>query len=137
MTHSEHLETIHADSGKHDYAYIEMERVFKKLNAVHNPKNKDPFWKRNITHVNSDWRDGCISFSYDEEIIDIHEFIAKHGDIVDKEIEIILVEEFEKAIINDEQEDEIFIKKRKEYNYIWKPLEPWEKELYDYMETCD
>ena len=136
MTHSDDLKTVHADSGKHDYICVEMERVFKKLNAVHNPKNEKPFWKKDITHVNSNWRDGCVSFNYDKEIIDIHEFIAKHGDIVDKEIESILIEEFEKSIINDEQEDKVVVKKEKEYNYIWKPLDLWEKELYNYMETC-
>ena len=136
MTHSEHLETIHASSGKHDYAYIEMERVFRKLNAVHNPKNKNPFWKKNITHVNPNWRDSCVSFIYDEEIINIHEFSAKYSAIIDKEIETILIEEFEKSIINSGQEDEIVVKKEKEYNYVWKPLEQWEEELYDYMETC-
>lgn len=135
MTQSDYFETIHVGSDRHDYVYVEMERIYKKLNAVYNPKNRNPFWKRDTTHITSDWKNSCVSFSY-EEIIDIHKFIAKYGDIVDKEIKIILIEEFEKSIINDEQRDEIIVKKRKKYRYTWPPLKSWEEELYDYMETC-
>lgn len=135
MAHSDCFEIIHTDSNRYDYTYIEMERVYKKVNAAYNPKNKNPFWKRDITHVNPDWRDSYVSFE-SAEIINIHEFSAKHGTIIDKEIEIILIEEFEKTIIKDEQKDEVIVEKRKKSRYTWPSLEPWEEELYDYMETC-
>jgi hypothetical protein len=135
MTHSDYFETIHAGSDRYDYTYVEMERVYKKLNAVYNPKNKNPFWKRNITGVNPNWRNNCVSFSA-SEIISIREFSAKHSAIIDKEIEIILIEEFEKSIINSGQKNEVVVEKRKRSRYMWPPLESWEEKLYDYMETC-
>jgi hypothetical protein len=135
MTHSEYLETIHGGHGVCDFAYIEMERVLSKLNAVYNPKNKTPFWKRDIAHINPNWRNNCVSFDYEEEIvsIDLRDFSIKHGEAIDKEIEIILIEEFEKAIIKSEEKDEIVIEKDK-HRYMWNP---WEEELYDYIDkTC-
>lgn len=136
MACSEHLETVHGGHGVCDYTYIEMERVHGKLNAIYNPKNKNPFWKRNIAHINSNWRNSCVSFDYEEEIvsIDLRDFLIKHGEAIDKEIEIILIEEFEKTIIKNEEENEIVIEEKKEYRYMWSP---WEEELYKYMdETC-
>lgn len=135
MTRSDYFETIHAGSDKYDYTYVEMERVYKKLNAVYNPKNKKPFWKRDITHVNPNWRDSYVSFNAGE-IINIHEFSAKHSAIIDKEVKIILIEEFEKTIIKNEQKDKVVVEERKKSRYIWPPLESWEEELYAYMETC-
>lgn len=137
-TWPEQLETIYGGSDKYDFVYTEMERIYKKLNAVYNPKNKKPFWKKNITHINSNWRDSCVSFDCNEEIVvvNLHEFLKKHGTDIDEEIELTLIKKFEKAIMEDENENQIVTKKRKEYNYLWEPLEPWEEDLYDYMETC-
>lgn len=137
MEHSEYLETIHGGHGVCDFAYIEMERVHNKLNAIYNPKNKKPFWKKNIIHINPNWRDNCVSFDYEEEIIsiDLHDFSIKYGAAIDKEIEIILIEKFEKAIIKNNKEDEIVIEKKEEHRYMWNP---WEEELYDYIDKiCD
>lgn len=137
ITWPEQLETVYGSSDKHDFIYIEMERIYKKLNAMYNPKNKEPFWKKNTTHINSNWRDSCVSFNYDKEIVivNLHEFLKSHGADIDKEIELALIKEFEKAIMKDNK-NEIVTKKRKEYNYLWEPLELWEEDLYDYMETC-
>jgi len=133
----EYLETIYGSSNRYDFIDIEMEKVYEKLNAIYNPKNKKPFWKRNITHINPNWKDNCVSF-YGKEVITInlHEFLERHGTAIDEEIELILIKEFEKNIIKNSNKNKIVTKKRKEYDYLWEPLESWEKDLYDYMETC-
>ena len=140
MPQSECLETIQASpTDKYDYIFIEMEKVKNNLDIIYNPKNTHPFWKEKTININSDWKNNCISFDYDEDIVSVNlqEFSTRYGDSIDKEITSILVEQFEKLIVKTEKNNITTIKEKREYKYMWKPLEQWETDLYEYIErTC-
>lgn len=133
MTKSEYLDTIYAGSDKYDYIDIEMERVYNKLDTVFSSKNKNPFWKDKTTNINTNWKNNAISFDCDNNSIvkiDLRKFSIEYGDIIDKEIKMIL---FEQSITKDKKEN---IKIEEEnYTYTWNQIEPWEIELYAYIDS--